>query len=190
MRRTYSFLPVVIVVAALSLTACGGAEDGGDRSGAERVPPAAMSESAEAVSFTEADVEAFARGLARETELVREAQAKASAASSPEERGAAMQAQWKEQTIPGGAEAAGMSVERYAAVREAITGTLQTLDFQGRIEGPMELDTSRASPEMRRRFEADAYAGLPPASAAALRSRLEQLVPIWTTYVGLTAVAG
>ncbi|HEU4830310.1 MAG TPA: hypothetical protein VFT04_14045 [Gemmatimonadales bacterium] len=190
MRRSNSFLPVVIVVATLSLAGCGGAGDGGGRSEAESAPPAAMPESAEAVSFTEADVDAFARGLARETGLVREAQARASSATTPEERGAAMQAQWKEQTMPGGAEAAGMTLERYAAVREAITGTLQTLDFQGRIAGPMELDTSRASPEMRRRLAADAYADLPQASAAALQARLDQLVPIWAAYIELTAVGG
>lgn len=92
--------------------------------------------------------------------------------------------------MPGGAEAAGLPLERYAEIREAITQTLQTLDFQGKIEGPMQLDTSRATPEMRQRLESDAFASLPAGSAAALRSRLDQLAPIWRTYIELTAVGG
>ena len=178
-----------ILVSTVSLASCAG--DAGDGSETETTSRAASEPAtAEAVTFTEADVDAFTRGLARETELVREAQAKAGSATTPEERGAAIQAQWKEQTMPGGAEAAGMSLERYAAIRDAITETLQTLDFQGKIDGPMQLDTSRASPEMRRRLEADAYADLPAGSASALRARLDGLVPVWAAYVELTAVGG
>ena len=168
------------------LAACGG--DAGDEAGAEAAVD--RGQAAATANFDEADVDAFARGMARETELVREAQAQARSAATPEARGAAMQAQWKEQTMPGGAEAAGMPLERYAAVREAIVATLQTLDFQGKIEGPMQLDTSRATPEMRQRLAADPYADLPAASASALKARLDQLAPIWATYVELTAVGG
>lgn len=181
-----SSLVALIIMATASLGACAG--DASD--GSEAEARVGSEQAAAGTAFDIAEVDAFARGLARETELVREAQARARAAATAEERGDAMQAQWKEQTIPGGAEAAGMSVERYAAIREAITGTLQTLDFQGRIEGPMQLDTSRATPEMRRRLEADAYADLPAASASALRARLDRLAPIWATYVELTAVGG
>ena len=181
-----STIGLVIIMGMASLAACGGdAEDG---SAAEaRVESEDATGSA---TFDAADVDAFARGLTRETELVREAQAKARKATTPAERGAAMEAQWKEGTMPGGAEAAGMPLERYAAVREAIVATLQTLEFQGKIEGPMQLDTSRATPEIRQRLEADPYADLPAASAAALRARLDQLAPIWATYVELTAVGG
>jgi hypothetical protein len=179
----------MIAIGALSIASCSG--DGERRSSdADAAPPAAAGEATETATFDEADVDAFARGLAREAELVREAQARARSASTAEERGAAMEAQWKEQTMPGGAEAAGLPLERYAEIREAITGTLQTLDFQGKIDGPMQLDTSRATPEMRRRLESDAFAALPAASATALRSRLDQLAPIWRTYVELTAVGG
>ena len=187
--RYRTTLCAFILMSTGALASCAG--DAGEGSEVENVSrPASEPAAAEAVTFTEADVEAFARGLTRETELVREAQAKAGSAATPEERGAAMQAQWKEQTMPGGAEAAGMGLERYAAIRDAITGTLQTLDFQGKIDGPMQLDTSRATPEMRRQLEADAYEGLPAASASALRARLDQVVPVWAAYVELTAVGG
>ncbi len=178
----------LVIMGTASLAACGG--DGGDGSGAEARAGSEQATTSASATFDAADVDAFARGLTRETELVREAQAKARTAATPEERGAAMQAQWKEGTMPGGAEAAGMPLERYAAVREAIVATLQTLDFQGKIEGPMQLDTSRATPEMRQRLEADPYADLPAASASALRARVEELAPIWAAYVELTAVGG
>lgn len=186
--RTRNYLVALIAIGTGTLSGCG--EDSGNGSRVESAAPGASEEAGASATFDEADVDAFARGLARETELVREAQARASAATTPAERGAAMQAQWKEQTMPGGAEAAGMSLERYTAVRDAITATLQTLDFQGKIDGPMQLDTSRATPEMRRRLEADAYAELPAASASALQARLDQLVPVWAEHVELTAVGG
>lgn len=184
----YFCLVAVLAMSTASLAAC--ASDSDSRPEAENAGSVTTEQAVPSTTFDEADVDAVARGLTRETELVRAAQARASTAATPEERGAAMQAQWEEQTIPGGAEAAGMSLERYAAIREAITGTLQTLDFQGRIDGPMQLDTSRATPEMRQRLEVDAYADLPATSASALRARLDVLVPIWATYVELTAVGG
>jgi hypothetical protein len=54
----------------------------------------------------------------------------------------------------------------------------------------MELDTTRASPEAKARMRSDPFAELPPESAAALRARLDQLVPVWIEYVRLTATAG
>ena len=176
-------------VAILALAGCGDAEEG-NRPEAEGAAAPAASIPAEAATFDAADVDAFARGLARETELVRAAQERARTAATAAERGDAMQAQWKEQTMPGGAEAAGLPLERYAAIRESITEVLQTLDLQGKIDGPMQLDTSRATPEMRQRLEADPFAELPAASASALRDRLGQLAPIWAAYVELTAVGG
>ncbi|HEU5051253.1 MAG TPA: hypothetical protein VFU00_13065 [Gemmatimonadales bacterium] len=191
MRIPSSLFTALITAGALAVASCGGEAENGDRPEAEGEAPAAAAPAAgEPTSFDGADVDAFARGLTRESELVRAAQEKARTATTADERGAAMQAQWEDQTIPGGAEAAGMSVERYRAVRETITRTLRNLDFQGKIEGPMQLDTARATPEMRRMLETDPYAELPPASAEALRTRIDQLVPIWGAYMELTAVGG
>ncbi|MGZ8455396.1 MAG: hypothetical protein ACXWZ4_02200, partial [Gemmatirosa sp.] len=78
----------------------------------------------------------------------------------------------------------------YAATRRTVHHVLETLDFQGKIDGPMQLDTTRIAPEQRTRMTMDPYAGLAPASAAALQARLARVVPRWIEYVNLTAVAG
>ena len=137
-------------------------------------------------AFTDADLEAFERGFAREIELVRAAKAKADAATTPEERGLAAQAQFEHQTAPEAARSIGVDPVRYKATRDTVVRVLTTLDFQGKIDGPMELDKGRASPDMVARVEGDAYAGLPPASAAALQTRLPRLEPLWKEYLSLT----
>ena len=137
-----------------------------------------------------ADLDVYERGLQKEIELVRAAQAKASAAATPQARGEAMQAQWKEQTMPDAARALGVAPERYAQVRNAVHEMLTTLDFQGKIEGPMQMDTTHATPEMRARLARDPLAELPAASATAVRARLPRLAPVFAQYVTLTAVGG
>lgn len=143
-----------------------------------------------AFAFTAADVDAFQRGFAREIELVKAAQERGRTAKTPEERARAGQDSWEEQTAPGGAQAAGLPPERYRATRKTIVRVLETLDFQGKIAGPKEMDRSRASPEALKRLDGDPFAELTPASAAALRARLDAFVPLWVEYVNLTAVGG
>ena len=179
----------------LLLAGCGGEDTADVRDGAAAAPAAEAGAPADAApagafAFTEADLDAYERGLQAEIELVRAAQERAGSASTPEARGEAMQAQWKEQTMPAAARAIGVAPERYEQVRETVHEVLQTLDFQGKIEGPMQLDTSRATPEMRATLARDPFAALPPASAAALRARLDRLAPIFARYVRLTAVGG
>ena len=181
----------------VSLTAACGRDSnqaaGGDTGASRAQPSAAATPSARddgAVAFTEADLDAYERGLTKEIELVRAAQERERTATTPQARGEAMQAQWKEQTMPGGAQSAGLPLERYGRVRETVNHVLETLDFQGRIDGPLSMDTTHATPEMRQRLTSDPFAALPPASAAALRARLDRLVPLWGQYVRLTAVAG
>lgn len=142
------------------------------------------------VEVTEANLDAFERGFAKEIEVVRAAKQREAAAATPEERSQAAQAQWEEQTAPEGARAAGLPPEQYRAIRDTVTRVLETLDFQGKIEGPKSIDLERAPPEMRERVARDAYAELPSGSAAALRARMSRLVPLWVEYVNLTAVAG
>jgi hypothetical protein len=98
--------------------------------------------------------------------------------------------QFETRTIPDAAPASGLSPERYKLVRETLHELLETLDFQGNIDGPKSMDMSRASPETRARLESDPYSALNPASAAALKARLDRIVPIYVEYVTLTAVAG
>ncbi|HJU65882.1 MAG TPA: hypothetical protein VJ596_09405 [Gemmatimonadaceae bacterium] len=141
-------------------------------------------------AFTEADLDAYQRGLAREIELVRAAKERESTATTPEARSQATQAQWEDQTAPEAARSIGADADRYRRTRETVNRVFQTLDFQGKIDGPMQMDTTLASPEMRQRLTIDPFSELPTASAAALRARMDRLVPIWIEYVNLTAVAG
>src|SRR5687767_892290 len=158
----------------------------------ESVAPAAAPGAATgvAVELAEADLDAFERGFAKEIEVVKAAQLRAASAATPEERAKAAQAQWEDQTAPEGARAAGLAPDRYRAVRDTVTRVLETLDFQGKIEGPKSIDLERASPEMRERVARDPFTELSSGSAAALRARMDRLVPLWVEYVNLTAVAG
>jgi hypothetical protein len=52
------------------------------------------------------------------------------------------------------------------------------------------MDLSRASEETKARLAKDPFTALTPGAAAALRARMERLVPVWIQYVSLTAVNG
>jgi hypothetical protein len=141
-------------------------------------------------AFTEADLAAYEKGLTQEIALVRAARERGKNARTPQARSAAAQEEWEAATIPGGAEAAGLSIERYQKVRKAVNHVLETLDFQGKIDGPLEIDPEHASAEMKQRLSKDAFTELSPAAATALRSRMGTLVPVWVRYMELTALNG
>jgi hypothetical protein len=65
-----------------------------------------------------------------------------------------------------------------------------TLDFQNKIDGPLSIDLERADAETKARVSGDPFADLTPDTATALRARMERLVPIWSEYKSLVAVAG
>jgi hypothetical protein len=142
------------------------------------------------VTFSSAEVQALVRGFAAEVDAVQAARARGRAAKTPAERGQAAQAEWEDATVVLGAKAAGMPLARYRAVRAAVNETLQTLDFQGKIPGPLEMDLSAASPETRARLARDPLAALPPASAAALKANFDAIVAVWIRYTTLVAVNG
>ncbi|HSS96557.1 MAG TPA: hypothetical protein VLK33_06000 [Terriglobales bacterium] len=141
-------------------------------------------------AFTEADIVAYEQGLTQEIALVRAARERGNNAKTSQDRAAAVQDEWEAATIPGGAQAAGLSIECYQKVRKAVNHVLETLDLQGKIDGPMEIDPEHVSAEMKQRLAKDAFGELLPTSAAALRLRMETLVPIWVRYMELTAVNG
>ena len=184
-------------LASVVATACGSDAGNSDQPAAGSPPssvsgtePAAAGASEQAAELTPPDLEAYAKGLARETELVRAAQERSRTATTPEARGEAQQAQWDDQTIPEGAKAAGLPVERYRAVRATVHRTFRWLDFQGKIDGPMQLDTLAAPPDMKARLKRDPFDELTPASRSALQAMMDRLVPPWIEYVKLTAVGG
>ena len=153
-------------------------------------PAAAAEAPATTRDLTTEDLDAYAKGLARETELVRAAQERARTATTPRERGDAQQAQWEDQTIPEGAKASGLDADRYRVVRNTVNTTFRWLDFQGKIDGPMQLDTTTAPPDMKAQLARDPFDALSPASRTELQAQMNRLVPAWIEYVKLTAVAG
>jgi len=182
------------IATLMIMSACGGdrAPASGDTT-ASTPPSAATSASADSdapFAFTDADLDAYERGMRKEIELVQAAKERGANAKTPEERGAASQAEWESATAPAAAQAVGAPVDRYQATRRTVNRVFQTLDFQGKIPGPMELDTARATPEMKARLASDPFAELAPASAAALEARLDQLSAVWIEYTKLVAVAG
>ena len=182
---------VVLAVLMLSAGCSGFALGCGSERAAETPPASSSSTPAEsAAPVTEAELDAYVQGIRREAEAVRTAQQRSDEAKTPQARGEAIHASFETSTIPLGAEAAGLSAERYKAVRETVHTLLQTLDFQGKIDGPLSIDLSRASEEAKQRVAKDAYAGLPEASAVALRNKLVRLVPAWADYMTLVAVNG
>lgn len=192
-RRHLRFVLVSAVVAAAAVTACSGrAEYSPADSAAGATPSAGMSGPASDApfAFTEADLDAYERGMRKEIELVLAARARGDSARTPAERGAASQAAFETTTAPEAAKAIGASVDRYEATRRTVNRVFQTLDFQGKIPGPTELDTANATPEMKQRLASDPFAELPAASADLLRARLEPLSKVWIEYMKLVAVAG
>jgi hypothetical protein len=181
---------------ALIAAACTGSRSDGARSTDSAAPkPPSIDQSANAPSdapfaFTDADLDAYERGMRKEIELVKAAKARGDSAKTPEERGAASQAAFETSTAPAAAQAIGAPADRYQATRRTVNRVFETLDFQGRIPGPMEIDPARASPEMKKRLRGDPLDELPPASAAALRARLAPLSAVWIEYMKLVAVNG
>ena len=187
----------LLALVTTTAAACGSDSRSADQSAAGSPPssasgtePAATGATEQAAELTAGDLEAYAKGLARETELVRAAQERARTATTPQARGEAQQAQWEDQTIPEGAKAAGLDVERYRGVRATVHRTFQWLDFQGKIDGPMQLDTANAPADMKARLARDPFDELTPTSRSALQGMMDRLVPPWIDYVKLTAVAG
>jgi len=183
---------IAALVTALFAVACGDTSSVGERPGANNTAASGEGsrEQAANVAFTEADLDGLERGLRKEIEAVKAAQAKASGATTAAERGEAMQAQWETATIPIGAEGSGLPEARYRDVRESVDRVFTTLDFQDKIDGPLSLDLERADPDTKARVSRDAFTDLPAGAATALRTRMDRLVPVWSEYKTLVAVAG
>jgi hypothetical protein len=190
---TTGFISTVaaITVVAVSL-GCGDATEDSSPSGArERGAQApASASSAARTELTSEALSAYERGMRREIEAVRAAQQRSTNAKTAQERGEAIQSAFEHATTPLGAEAAGLPAEQYRAMRETVHHVFETLDFQGKIDGPLSMDLARADDATKQRLARDAFADLSPASAEALRSAMNRLVPVWVEYVTLTAVAG
>lgn len=176
---------IVIAISLIGAAGCGA--DG--RAQREAGPTAAQPDRAR-VELTAENLTGLRRGLQRELEAVRAAQQRTTSAKTAQERGEAIQASFEQATIPLGAEAAGLPVDEYRAVRDTVDEIFRTLDIQGKIDGPMSMDMSRVDEATRQRLNRDPFLGLSDVSAAALRAQMDALVPAWAEYVRQTAVAG
>jgi hypothetical protein len=186
---------VVLVLIVCTSAGCGSSSTEPESTAASTgaaasASPAATGTSTEAIVLTAADLAALQRGVEKEIDAVRAAQEQSASATTAQARGQAIQAAFETATIPLGAAAAGLSLERYRAVRETVFKVLQTLDFQDKIDGPLSMDLARADAATKERLSRDAYADLPEASAAVLRAHIDEILPVWIRYVTLTAVAG
>jgi hypothetical protein len=186
--------PTLILALSLVLGACNSEPRATTGDSAGNIPPSigtGVSTTPDApFAFTDGDLDAYEKGMRKEIELVQAAKARGDSAKTPEERGAASQAAFESSTAPAAAAAVGAPVDRYQATRRTVNRVFETLDFQGKIPGPMELDTARASPEMKQRLSGDPFSELAPASATALRARLDALSKVWIEYMNLVAVNG
>jgi hypothetical protein len=177
------------------LAACGGS--GADVEDSARSSPASAGEASTGASASEAtrtltadEMQAYERGLRREIEAVKAAHARTASAATAAERGEAAQAAWETSTIPLGAAASGLPAGRYEQVRETVEEIFRTLDFQGKVDGPLSIDLERVDETTKARLARDPFDDLTPDSARTLRAHMDRLLPVWMEYVRLTAVAG
>ncbi len=173
-----------ILVAALA-AGCGGPAEDAERAAMAGQRQAADGEAgadAQPVTLTDENLDAYARALAKEAEIIRRPGRGAhygvsiSAYGSDGESGEVL-------------EAAGMTVAEYLAVQDLVVPVFTTLNFQGKIGPPRTMDLD-AAPPWKERLESDPFDTLSPESAAALRRNMDKLVPPWSDIVALTAQHG
>ena len=176
--RMKSFVGVIVI---LSCIAC---------SKSDETKTESVSETPAPVSLTAADFDGFEKGMKHEIALVKDAHHRASTATSPQERGNAIQSAFEENTMAAAVPVSGLSLERYRLVRQTLSRILVTLDFQEKIDGPQSVDTTLADSAMKARLKSDPYSALDAASAAELKARLSRIAPVWIEYANVTAVNG
>lgn len=157
---------------------------------AKKESPAPSDSQPAAITLSAQDLDGFEKGLAEEIRLVKEGQLRAAKASTPTERGNAIQSTFEENTTKSAIPISGLSFERYHQVRDLMSRLLTTLDYQDKIPGPQSVDTARADSAMKARLHSDPYNEVDSASAALVKSRLDRIAPLWIEYVKLTVAGG
>lgn len=163
-------------LAALLLVALAGACTPADE--ASRATAGSQSTAA----LTDANLQAYARALEKQAEIIRRPGrgthygVSMSAPASTGESGEVL-------------EAAGMTIEEYRMVDRMVVPVFTTLNFQGEIGPPRSINLDLA-PEWKERLESDPFDTLPPESAAALRRNMDTVAPRWSEVIALTAQHG
>lgn len=134
----------------------------------------------EAFELTPALLQAYAKGLRKEVEIIRRP-------GRGTHYGVTISKYGEEG--PEVVAASGLSLDDYRAIRDLVDPVFTTLNFQGKIGPPRSIDVVRA-PEWKQRLAGDPFDELSPASAKALREHMDILVPPWSEIIALTAQHG
>lgn len=179
------------LVALLTVALAGGCTPANDSETARTVEPqtaatasasTVKADEAQPAALTDANLEAYARALAKQAEIIRRP-------GRGTHYGVTVSIYDGEGESGDVLEAAGMTVEEFHAVEGLVEPVFTTLNFQGEIGPPRSINLEEASPE-KEGLEGDPFTSLPPESAAALRRHMDTLVPLWSDIVGMTAQHG
>src|SRR5690606_599736 len=188
---THRMAAIAGLVALLAITVALAGCSNDPAPGAESAPPAAAGsgtagdapamgpdDGKEAFELTPALLQAYAKGLRKEVEIIRRPGRGTHYGVKVSKFG---------EEGPEVAAAAGLSIEEYQAVQEVVGRIFTTLNFQGKIGPPRSIDLAEADPVWKARLEGDPFDELSPSSARALRDHMDVLVPPWSEIVGMTA---
>ena len=161
----------------LTAAACGGSDDetAADDQAADTAalgaPPMEAATAESGAPITAADLDAYERGMQKEKEIVEEIVKKAENATSDGDQMQLMMAAMEDQTIDDGAQAAGLSLERYRDLRNRMTNMLGASSRS--IMGSALRDQARQS-----EAEVDNLAkqGLPAAQIEQMRQSNKQMI--------------
>ncbi|GAA3917719.1 hypothetical protein [Luteimonas lutimaris] len=178
-----------LLVIAVALATCRGAPEpegppvapaastgpgaGGNAGAGQTAEPGA------AIELTPALLEAYAKGLRKEVEIIRRPGRGTHYGVTVSKYG---------EEGPEVVRAAGLSHEDYRAVQDVVDRVFTTLNFQGKIGPARSIDLEKADPVWRERLAGDPFDELSPASAKALRDHMDILVPPWSEIVEMTAL--
>jgi hypothetical protein len=183
---------------------CGGGEDAADTAVADTAA-AAQTGSAETAAaaatagpsdapLTPSDIDVFERGLRAELEAVNKAIADKTAAKTGNDTLSAMMAATEQQTSETGARAAGVALDRYRTIVDAISSALAARQGQAMMANMPKADTTNLTAEQKARVRESAdqmknafgnpFKDLPSDVATALEPRAAALDSLRMLVVG------
>jgi len=174
---------VVLLAIAIALVTCRGHSTPDALSPAPAAPGATGNATgtpgtSAAIELTPALLEAYARGLRKEIEIIRRPGRGTHYGVTVSKYG---------EEGPAVVAASGLSHEEYRAVQDVVNHIFTTLNFQGKIGPARSIDVGKADPVWRERLAGDPFDALSPASATALRDHMDLLVPPWSEIIRMTA---
>ena len=179
-------VPAALLLAALA--ACGGESS---QEAAAAPPPSSAAVAGQppggtsryqAIELTDELLEAWARGLRKEAEIVRRPGRGTHYGVTISQHG---------EEGPEVLEAAGIPAADYIAVASTVGPVFHVLNSQGKLGRQfVSMDLERLDEEQRRRYTGDPMEDLSPASAEVLRRHMDRLAPLWHEAVAITAQHG